>query len=92
MLPYIIFKATSSSGPSTGPSLPKPIPVPAKFAAASPILPKGKAVPNVGPSKSGYTGTAVSSFCSPPAQKKARGSAAMATGAASSGLGVNHNL
>ena len=72
--------------------LPKPQPVPMPG-----LLPKGVAVPKA-PSKRGYTGTGVSSFCAPdirpPPKKvpKLKGTAAMAPAAASSGLGFNNNL
>ena len=97
MLPYIIFKASSSSRGGSG-MLPKPQPVPVPKASAGGImLPKGVAVPKA-PSKRGYTGTGVSSFCAPdirpPPKKvpKLKGTAAMAPAAASSGLGFNNNL
>ena len=97
MLPYIIFKASSSSRGGSG-MLPKPQPVPVPKASAGGImLPKGIAVPKA-PSKRGYTGTGVTSFCAPdikpPPKKvpKLKGTAAMAPDAASSGLGFNNNL
>ena len=108
MLPYIIFKASSSSRGGSG-MLPQPQPVPVPKASAGGImLPKGVAVPKA-PSRRGYTGTGVGSFCAPditpPPKKvpKLKGTAAasaaapaadsaMAPAAASSGLGFNNSL